>query len=754
MKEKLFSLKTTKGALRLLALFVGLIVLFSFLAQIVMTRGYKIEISDIVINVRGADLHFEMYAPANADNNSNYPCIIMTHGGSEPLSADSLMAWEFARRGFVVLNVSAYGAGMSDQANITEDGYGEKNFWRGGAMGIGDVYNYALSMDIVDPTRICAWGHSTGMFLIGSALKWSGQYLTLNDRLINVMYNELGVQFTEEEISKDADELAKEKLSEKDYGYYLARRAEEEETVSHYFKAVRPIDIPFLYFNQRQSVGGYTVLRDPQCNMIIGLGTHELQGVTAESSPEGKNIGTVLCWTKLFKKDKNGNSTFATKQTGAYYNGNTSGYRTMFRTGDTPVERNNWYAIGDYTKDPTVTSTQLGEAWKISASGNAALQQAIDEGRARLFMSPVTMHNGNLWSRRAVSLNLEFFTQVCGYNNGELSDPNTKPIDTSKCGAGYFILLCTTLSFVALMGAVVALAALMINTAMFSGIKREIPEARMPLKGKNFIFYLVATIIAGFVGAYGAQAADESFDVGNALMNKWLPIEPGQARTYFMIYLTAAFGALLYFVIGRINKKDKTQCLSTLREMYAGVDVKNTLKLLGMSILLFAACYTAAGAVNLFFEGRFMLIDGAFDLMKAYAIGRMMRYFLVLFPACLVISTLNNMVRFQNVSDSVDTALNVLFTSLGMVLLVSIAFIYTYSNVKNPDIFHIQCILSIIPLVPITNYMYRKLYKVTGNPLLGAFFVAILLCWRCSGYVSHQFMWYGANELNAFWGIY
>ena len=748
MKEKLFSFKTTKGALRLLALFVALIVVFSVLAQVITTRGYKVEVSDIMINVRGADLHFEMYAPAGADNNSNYPCIIMTHGGSEPLSADSLMAWEFARRGFVVLNVSAYGAGMSDQANITEDGYTESNFWRGGAMGIGDVYNYALSMDIVDPTRIVAWGHSTGMFLIGSALKWSGQYLTLNDRLINVMYNELGVVFTQDEISQDADTLAKEKLSEQDYGYYLARRAEEEVTVSHYMKAVRIIDIPFLYFNVMQDVGGFKVPRDPQCNLIIGLGTHELQGVSAETSPDGKNVGTVLNWTNLFN-----DGAFATKQTGAYYNGNTAGYKTMFRT-TSPVERNNWYAIGDYTKDPTVESKALGEAWDINATNNPELKKAIEEGRARLFMSPVTMHNGNLWSARAVSLNLEFFTQVCGYNNGELSDPDTKPINTKNCFAGYVALACTTLSFVALMGAMCALVALMVNTGLFSSVKRTLPVARMDLKGKNFILYLVATIIAGFVGAYGAQAADESFTVGNALMNKWLPIEPGQARTYFMIYLTAAFGALLYFVIGRINRKDKTQVLASLSEMNIGLGVKNILKLLGMAVLLFGACYTAAGAVNLFFEGRFMLIDGAFDLMKAPAIGRMMRYFLVLFPACFVISTLNNMVRFKNVSDSADTALNVLFTSLGMILLVSIAFIYTYSNVRNPDILHIQCILSIIPLVPITNYMYRKLYKLTGSPWLGAFFVAILLCWRCSGYVSHQFMWYGANELSGFWGIY
>lgn len=747
--EKVFTFKTAEGSLRLLALFVALIVLLSFAAQALITGGYKVQISDIVINVRGADLHFEMYAPTGADNNSNYPCIIMTHGGSEPLSADSLMAWEFARRGFVVLNVSAYGAGMSDQANITEDGYTENNFWRGGAMGIGDVYNYALNMDIVDPTRICAWGHSTGMFLIGSTLKWSGQYLTLNDRLINVMYNELGVQFTEDEISRDADEMAKEKLSEQDYGYYMARRAEEVETVSHYMKAVRIIDIPFLYFNVKQNVGGYQVPRDPQCNLIIGLGSHELQSVTPETSPEGKNVGNVLVWTNLFSKDK----AFVNKQTGAYYTGYTKGYKTMFRTSQN-LERNSWYAIGDYTKDPSVESTLLGEAWAINTDSSASLEKAIDEGRARLFMNPVTMHNGNLWSQSAVSLNLEFFTQVCDYNNGELSDPNTVPINTKSCIVGYMALICTSLAFVALMGAVCALVALLINTCVFVSAKRNLPQPRMALKGKSFILYVIATAVAGFVGAYGAQAADESFAVGNALMNKWLPIEPGQARVYFMVYLTAIVGALLYFLIGLLNKKDNTQSLSSFKEMNIALGVKNVFKMLGMAVLLFAACYAAAGAINLFFDGRFMLIDGAFDTMKATAIGRMMRYFLVLLPPCLIISTLNNMVSFKGVSDSADTALNVLFTSLGMIILVSIAFIYTYSNVKNPDILHIQCILSIIPLVPITNYMYRKLYKLTGSPWLGAFFVAILLCWRCSGYISHQFMWYGANEVSAFWGIY
>ena len=185
-----------------------------------------------------------------------------------------------------------------------------------------------------------------------------------------------------------------------------------------------------------------------------------------------------------------------------------------------------------------------------------------------------------------------------------------------------------------------------------------------------------------------------------------------------------------------------------------GGGVLNVFKYLGIAVIMFAFCYAAANFINTFFDSRFMLIDGAFELMKGYGFGRMARYFIIILPCTFIISTLNNMVSFKNVSDSADTAFNVLFTSLGMIVLVLIAYIYTYSGENNGDILHIQCILSIIPLVPICNYLYRKLYKLTGSVWLGAFFVAILIAWRCAGYISHQFMWYGNNEVAAFWGIY
>lgn len=742
-KKRFFSFKTKEGSLRLLALFVALIIVFSLLAQVITTQGYKINISDVVINVRGADLHMEMYAPADADNNSSLPCILLTHGGSESLSADSMMASEMARRGFVVLNISAYGAGLSDQPQIVEDGttgLDGARWNRGATMGMWDAYQYALSLDIVDPTRICAWAHSTGRHLFTKMVSYYHQNLTLNDRLINVLYNDFSLTFTEEEITQDADVFAKERLSTFDYGKYLEKKAQEEETVSHYLKAARLTE---RAYGVKATVAGYTVIRDPQMNLIVGLGTHEQSGVS--DLVPANNIATRFIWTNLFKKG------FAKQVAGSLQLGATAQYKGIFHVSD-EVARNNWYEISDYIHDSKAVSTQLGEAWAINTDSNSKLQKSIDEGTARFFLSPVTMHNGNLWSKRAISLYLEFYTQVCGYNNGELSDPTTKPIDTKNCSVGYAALIFTSLAFCALIGALMSITALLLSTDLFKSCKRALPEARMDLKGKNFVLYLIATTFAGFAGAYGAQMSDESFTLSNMSMSKWLPWEPGQLRCFQMLFLTAFFGFILYFIIGRLNKKNNTQCMSTIKEM--SINFKDVLKTFGIALLLFAASYAAANAINLFFDSRFMLIDGSYDVMKNYSFGRLFRYFILILPATLVISTLNNKVIFKNVSDSADTALNVLFTSLGMILLMLISFGYTYSNIGNPDIFHIQCTLSIIPLVPICNYCYRKFYKLTGSVWLGAFFVAILISWRCAGYISHQFMWYGSNEVAAFWGIY
>lgn len=53
-----------------------------------------------------------------------------------------------------------------------------------------------------------------GNIRTGATGALAGSWYTLNDLLINVLYDEFGIQFTEEEIYEDADMLAEQYLSE------------------------------------------------------------------------------------------------------------------------------------------------------------------------------------------------------------------------------------------------------------------------------------------------------------------------------------------------------------------------------------------------------------------------------------------------------------------------------------------------------------------------------------------------------------
>lgn len=712
-KSRFFTLKTMEGSRRLLGLFLLLVLAFSLMGQIISTKGYQISVSDVTIEVRGADLHFELYKPASVDSEDKLPCMIITHGGSESLAACSMMAWELARRGFVVMNVDAYGAGLSDQPTILEDGTREENYNRGATMGMYDAYQYALGISYVDPERIGAWAHSTGRHLFTSMVAYFGLNLTLNDRMLNVLYDEFGIEISEEQLTEDADEIAAQVLTDTELAVYEVRKEEQQTIVNQYLKSARLTE---KAYGVEAQVAGHTVIRDPQMNLMIGLGTHE--------------------------------------GTGNYYLGETEQYRNIFHTGEEAVVRNGWYEIPDYTKDPDAKAEYIGQIFDTTIDNSSQLKQVIENGTARYFLSPVTIHNGMLWSPRAISAALEFYTQTMGWNNGDLSDSATKPISSTNLAVGYSTLLFTGLSFFSAICMIIALASMLLKCKYFESCAVEAYKPKLSTKSKQFYLWLAAATITGFFGAWASSQADLSFTISNATMSKWMPWEPGQWRTFFMLIATAVVGIVLFAVVGLINKKANGEKLASISDMNIGLGLKPILKSCFIAILLFGAFYVTAAALNTFFDSRFLFVDVSFEVMKGYSFSRMIRYAILMLPFTLVISTLNNMSSLSNVSDWKDTAINVVVTSLGMIIVMGLGFILTYSTIDHAEVFHIHCVLSIITMVPVTNYLYRKLYKLTGSVWLGAVFVSLLLGWRLASYISHQFMAYGPNELSAFWGIY
>ena len=714
--EKVFTLKTKKGSWHLLWLFVGIMLFFAFLSNMLSTNFYRVTHTKISFDVRGADIGFELWRPSGINGDEQLPAIMISHGGSEMLGCTSLYAWEFARRGFVVINENMNGAGMNGQPNVDAMGNTFGSYSRAGDAGHLDVLNYVRSIKYVDKSRICVWGHSQGGGTQGAALRLDGTSLTVNDMCCNILHDDYGVEFTEEMIRQNADEIAKEKLTDYQLGEYMVKK---QAAVEKYNQTV--------FFNRgggggRAVVAGITVQRDAQLNRMPSIGAHEDKGL-----PDPEHAARYM-----------------------------SGFRLSAEKGDSLVVGGIYY-LPDNSMDGNNESIYLGKIFEIDVRTNPLFKQAVEERACSFYNVPQTIHNGWLWSYKCVSTTVEFVTQCCQYNCGEMQDPATVPISGKNCVLSYATLVCTTAAFYTLMMVLVCIASIIIKTEFFAPIEYERVAAKMPVKGVPFWIWVVATAAAGFAGEWACSQNDAGFSFSINTMTKFLPWEPGQVKLWWSVIASSVVGVALYFLLGfiskKVNKESSDPVLANLKEMNIKCGVKNFFKAMLLAGILWTCAYLFAAFIDKFFETRFLHVDGSYELMQWYNFGRMFRYFLICLPFTLVMSTLNNMVKIKGVSEGADTAIRVFVLTLGMILFMGIGFLVTYSKPGHGEIFHIHAMLATIFLIPALNFLYVKMYKATGNVYVGGALVALFLAWRCAGYLCQRFMLYGNNEIAAFWGI-
>ena len=713
--EKKFTLKTKKGSWRLFGLFVGIMLCFAFLSNMLSTNFFRVTHTKVSLDVRGADLAFELWRPTGVKPDEKLPAIMISHGGSEMLSCTSLYAWEFARRGFVVINENMNGAGMNGQPAVDANGYTYGNYSRASDAGHLDVLNYVRSITYVDKSRICVWGHSQGGGTQGAALRIDGTSLTVNDMCCNILHDDYGIEFTEEMIRQNADDIAKAKLTDYQLGEYMVKK---QAAVEKYNQTV--------FFNRgggggRAVVAGITVQRDAQLNRMPSIGAHEDKGL-----PDPEHAARYM-----------------------------AGFRLDPAKGDS-LKVGGIYYLPDNSMDGNTQSIYLGQIFEIDVRTNPLFKQAVEERACSFYNVPQTIHNGWLWSYKCVSTTVEFVTQCCQYNCGELSDPNTRPISGRNCWLSYMTLCCTTAAFFSLMVVLCCLGSIIIKTDFFKPIENERIAARMPVKGSSIWIWIAATALAGFAGEWACSQNDPGFKFSINTMTRILPWEPGQVKLWWSVIASSVVGVILYFGLGFITKKiNKNQdpVLANLKELNIKCGVKNFFKAMLLAGILWVAAYLFAAFIDKFFETRFLHVDGSYELMQWWNFGRMFRYFLIILPFTLVMSTLNNMVKIDGVSEGADTAIRVFVLTLGMILFMGIGFLVTYSKPGHAEIFHIHAMLATIFLIPAMNYLYVKMYKATGNVYVGGALVALFLAWRCAGYLCQRFMWYGNIEPQAFWGI-
>ena len=692
--KKFFTWKTISGCWRFLSLFLVLIFVFGFMGKMFESDFGKSKISLIETDYRGAKLSGELYYPAGTSSHDSLPAIVVAHGGANTYGTVKNIAQEFARRGFVVFSFSSYGQGLSEQPYYDDSDQGANglNITKTPA-GFYDAVNYVKSLKFVDPTRIGIVGHSMGSYRGDFTLLLDCQYFTLNDIMINVLYEEFGQTFTQSEIYEDADTLAKERLNDDQLAYYNELRKTKEADFNTRIKAMCVTGIDRSYANDPQTVkvGGYDVTRSIQTNLGF---------IDGEFDEFIFDFGT-----KDFNK-------------AAWY------------SADKDLSRGEWYALDDQTSSSKI----VGSIFKDTVRNNAELKDAIANRSARVFYTT----KGEDHCKETISTNVdaamtEFFSETLGYNCGNLSDSSTVPMNNyNTIFAGRVI--CNTITVLAFVGLLLALSNILVMSKSF--VPERIDEGKFTRISLSKAHYWIYSAVMFLVAFFALHKANQNwYAVGFGMRHRlfttnmiW-PLAKPAAITFYYLMLVA-LGCLVCVAVSAVLMKRK-KGNSGLAALNINIKFTSIMKYLALSLMLLVVGYVINGTLEYLFGEDLRIWQNAFSDVKPELWYVVLVYGLTTLPFMFLMSCGINYTVRTDIPEWKDTLITVVVNSAPIWLLWLITVIVVNSTAHFNGTFFCDfvCSYSFVGLIPIVTYINRKLYKMTNSIWLGTFVCSVLIAW-------------------------
>ena len=135
-----------------------LILIFSFLASLILTSFGTVEVKSLRLNTQNNQfIIYDLYKPKSASTKNKAPFIAVIPGFQRSKEALSNIAIELSRRGYVVALIDPYAQGLSSSSlstrAATTEGYGMFSLVE---------HVHAGAFDFVDINKIGATGHSMG----------------------------------------------------------------------------------------------------------------------------------------------------------------------------------------------------------------------------------------------------------------------------------------------------------------------------------------------------------------------------------------------------------------------------------------------------------------------------------------------------------------------------------------------------------------------------------------------------------------
>ena len=715
---KSFTLKSKAGCKKLLALFIVLILVSSFFAQLVQTNGGTIKVEPIMIDARGAELSAELYYPAGTIGDDKLPAVIVNHGGGCIYGTMKNIAEELARRGFVVLNISAYGSGLSAQPDYDDAGQGINGFYQSlravegqqsflptaTPMGLHDAINFVRSLEMVDKENIGMVGHSMGAYRTSAAAALDCGFLTFNDIMLNILCEDFGQSFTEEEIGQNADELAKARLNDDQLAHYNALRAFEEEKFNTRLRSEIVLGIGYeatTSYPQTVEVAGHEVLRSMQTN---------------------------LCYMS-------------------------GGYDAAYNFGTMDNTKADWYSADDLTMgdwyrvdDVNSSSAVVGSIFSDSVTDNGELADAIAQRTSRIFIvTPGETHSKEFFSSKTNAAIVKYFEQTLGFNRGYLASGEAAPLDASD-NIWMWRAVCNTIAMFSMVGMLVALCGLLVKSERYQDYVVEIPDDKRPSFTKPQIaVFSILTVVLGFLAIYYSNAR------GLFIFNPSRMWPLGRSCSLAIVFIIClAIAALVMFVLYFIaNKKNGNGSGFAALNMNTGF--KGFIRHLEIALILLIAAYASLAVMQYFFGQEYRIWMTVFGEMKADYWYMALRYFIVLFPLYVIIAMGLNYPTRTDIPEWKDTLYTVLINSVGIWLCCLINILVAYSRPYNGLFFSsFICSYHMVTVVPLTAYLNRKLYKLTNSVWAGAALCALLVSWSLVCTLGINDVFYGQTWLGNF----
>ena len=672
----------------LFAISLCVLLFASFIAQMISTQGGSIKVESIQIDSRGAMLSADLYYPAGTDDTDSLPAIVVAHGAGVTNGNMRGIAEELARRSFVVLNVDGYGTGYSelpayDERDMGVDGY---DTWTT-PSGMYDALNFIRTLNFIDQERIGIIGHSQGSRRAEYATLLDNGCLTLNDIMVNVLYDTFGQTFTEDEITLNADDLAAERLSAEELELYNYIKEEKTQWFNTRVRSLLLIGSSATNTGHLMpvTVAGYEVMRNVQMNMGLINGIYDS---TAYASAE-----TTL---ESFYLPK----------------------------GTTSLTADKWYMVDDLTE----TSTIIGDFYG-SVLENEELQEALDNRQVRLVSFNVETHSKEFFSTATAQDIVKYFEQTLLYNGGELGASDASPVDASSI----IFFAREAFNFIAMLAMfamLVSLAGIFLQTKFFSSCVGTAEASAVKLSRPRYWIVAAITIIVGFIAIY---RVNNIFAPG--LPNtSFFPLFPSWWLTLIFLCALAVFSIVELIVFFRLDKKKYGS------DFVSGLNVKlgvaNVLKTLLLAIILFVCAYLSLSVIKYLFGQDYRLWMFAFEELKADQWVDILKYGIILFPELLLIGAAINYAPRRDLPGWLDNLLAVVTNSLGILLCCIINTIIIYSG--NPQLCNFTSSYGFLLSVPIVAYLLRRMYKKSHSIWLGAAIAAFILAWTMSTTIGYN----------------